>query len=628
MPEMQLPGGSDLLPSGGGDPSPATTVPPRPSSPRRKPVIIADLNLNDDPPESDGEDGMLPPTPADPSTRSNVEESASVKSTASAKDPDLVENEDLDQQCQGASMSREEKVCSLKAGLVNVARKVPKNAHAHYILGLMYQRLGQPQKAILAYEKSAEILLQDEDDVRRPDLLAMVRIHHSQCILQATTGDSLDKELDARELGEILTKLDTSMQADVKQASVWNTLGAILLKMGQLKNAISVFSSILAFSPDHLDSMANLGVAFLQSGKLDLALRCFQDLVLRDQNHPAALLNYATCLLYKHGSITAGPGSLSGEESNSNQVEGINVAKECLLAAARSEPKVAQLWVNLANAYYLAGEHTNAKSCLEQAAKLEPNQMAVRYAIATHRIREAERAQELTDQLVWAANEMATLIKEGDPAMIDIPTAWSGFAMAHKTQHEIGATYESKQMDIDDVEERALCTLKQTINEDSDDSIHWHQLGLHNLRTMQFKPSVKFFKSALVRSLDCSYTWSNLGTAFHLSHDRRAETVYKRALSLSRNIQAHAILANLGNLYREQRRLELAKKILSRSLELCPGYAPANNNLGLVFAAQGQWEEAIGCFKKAIECDPLLDCAQSNIAKAMTLSTSHGTTGN
>lgn len=31
-------------------------------------------------------------------------------------------------------------------GLVHVARKMPKNAHAHFILGLMYQRLGQPQK--------------------------------------------------------------------------------------------------------------------------------------------------------------------------------------------------------------------------------------------------------------------------------------------------------------------------------------------------------------------------------------------------------------------------------------------------------------------------------------------------
>lgn len=120
-----------------------------------------------------------------------------------------------------------------------------------------------------------------------------------------------------------------------------------------------------------------------------------------------------------------------------------------------------------------------------------------------------------------------------------------------------------------------------------------------------------------------------LGVAFHLSHDpSSAENVYKRALSLSKNNQTHAILSNLGNLYREQRKLELAKRILSKSLELCPGYAPANNNLGLICVAQGRWEEAIGYFKKALECDPLLDCAQSNLAKAVALSTSHGTTGN
>ena len=81
---------------------------------------------------------------------------------------------------------------------------MPKNAHAHFMLGLMYQRLGQAQKvkfsskievvkdlhkaqaaaetfqAIASYEKSTEILLQDEEEVRRPDLLSSVRIHHAQ----------------------------------------------------------------------------------------------------------------------------------------------------------------------------------------------------------------------------------------------------------------------------------------------------------------------------------------------------------------------------------------------------------------------------------------------------------------
>lgn len=74
----------------------------------------------------------------------------------------------------------------------------------------------------------------------------------------------------------------------------------------------------------------------------------------------------AFSLLYEE----TGPGAFAGEGSYSNHVEGINVAKECLLAAVKAEPKSAQLWVNLANAYYLAAEHTNAKSCLEQVCNI------------------------------------------------------------------------------------------------------------------------------------------------------------------------------------------------------------------------------------------------------------------
>lgn len=81
---------------------------------------------------------------------------------------------------------------------------MPKNAHAHFILGLMYQRLNQPQKvvirnlpvtvptyrllirlliffqAVLAYEKAEEILLRPEIEIDRAEFLSLVQIHHAQ----------------------------------------------------------------------------------------------------------------------------------------------------------------------------------------------------------------------------------------------------------------------------------------------------------------------------------------------------------------------------------------------------------------------------------------------------------------
>ncbi|XP_058102083.1 probable UDP-N-acetylglucosamine--peptide N-acetylglucosaminyltransferase SEC isoform X2 [Magnolia sinica] len=530
-------------------------------------IVIADLNVH--PPESDGEDCKLVAPPH--STRGTYEETSLWKSALVVSNTNALGGEDessiqlgkchsklkgdcplesgpdvdADQQCQGVSTSREDKVSSLKYGLVRVARKMPKNAHAHFILGLMYQRLGQPQKAVGAFEKSSEILLQCDDGISRPELLSLVQIHHAQCLLQGNTGDTSDKELELEELDDILLKLRESVQSDVRQAAVWNTLGLILLRTGRLQSAISVLSSLLALAPDYLDALANLGVAYLQSGKLELCGRCFQDLILKDQNHPAALTNYAGFLLCKYGSVIAGAGANSGEGASASQVVAANVAKECLAAAAKADPKAGRIWVNLANAYDLAGDPRSAGKCLEQAARLEPNRLSTRYAIALHRIKEAERSQEPTEQLCWAANEMASILREGDPTMIELRVAWAGLAMVHRAQHEIASAFADGHKDLREVKERALYTLKQAMEEDSDDVGPWNQLGLYKLCTLQFKTSQKYLKAAVARCKECSYTWSNL---------------------------------------------------------------------------EGRWEDAKSCFGKALEVDPLLDAAKSNMMKAVAMS--------
>ncbi|CAN0900892.1 hypothetical protein LINGRAHAP2_LOCUS21091 [Linum grandiflorum] len=251
-----------------------------------KVVILADLNVN--PPETDAcasnaqvprlindetqEKGSLlmnKDTDAVEAAEAKKFKLGKCRSRSSKGDAglgfDFGGDADADQHGQGSVSSREEKVSSLKTGLVHVARKMPKNSHAHFILGLMYQRLGQPQKAVLAYEKAEEILLRSEVEVSRPELLSLVQVHHAQCILLENFPDShLDKELGPDELDQILSKLKESMHTNVRQAAIWNTLGLILLKSGRLQNAISVFSSLLAADPNNFDCLANLGIAYLQ----------------------------------------------------------------------------------------------------------------------------------------------------------------------------------------------------------------------------------------------------------------------------------------------------------------------------------------------------------------------------
>ncbi|KAJ8649144.1 hypothetical protein MRB53_002167 [Persea americana] len=585
--------------------------------PLPKVVIIADLNV--DPPASDGDDCLLAAKP-DPS-RNTTDGSIRLKTNFINKENDAVDGADKsfiklgkyrsrvkgelvlesgpdadgDPHCQGTFTSREEKVSSFKAGLVHVARKMPKNAHAHFILGLMYQRLGQPQKAVLAYEKSSEILRQCDEEVGRPELLSVVQIHHAQCLLQGNTGDSSDKEFEAEELDDLLLKLKDSVQSDIRQAAVWNTLGLILLRTGRLQSAVSILSALLADASDNLDALANLGLAYLQSGNLELSAKCFQDLILKDQNHPAALINFAAFLLCKYGSVIPGAGTNAAKEFSASQFVAANVAKDCLEAAVKADSKSGYIWVNLANAYSMVGDNRSAAKCLEKGVRLDPNRMSIRYAIALHRIKDAERSLHPTEQLSWAANEMASILREGDPTLIELHIAWAGLAMVHKAQHEIATTFEDEQKNLSEVEERALYTLKQAIEEDPDDAVQWNQLGLHNLCTLQFKTSQKYLKTAVAFCRGCSYIWSNLGVSLQLSGDLlMAEKVYKRALTFATPQQAHSILSNLGNLYRQQQQFE----------------------------KEGMWEDAKSCFGKALEADPLLDAAKSNMMKAAAMSRS------
>jgi hypothetical protein len=48
-------------------------------------------------------------------------------------------------------------------------------------------------------------------------------------------GDSFDEELETGDLDDILVKMKNSVESDPRQAAVWNILGLVLLRGGQLK---------------------------------------------------------------------------------------------------------------------------------------------------------------------------------------------------------------------------------------------------------------------------------------------------------------------------------------------------------------------------------------------------------
>lgn len=87
--------------------------------------------------------------------------------------------------------------------------------------------------------------------------------------------------------------------------------------------------------------------------------------------------------------------------------------------------------------------------------------MSTRYAVALQRIKDAERSQDPGEQLTWAANEMVSILKDGDPSLIESPIVWSGIAKALRAEHEISKAYGIPEKTQDGAKDFALHTLKQ-----------------------------------------------------------------------------------------------------------------------------------------------------------------------
>lgn len=89
--------------------------------------------------------------------------------------------------------------------------------------------------------------------------------------------------------------------------------------------------------------------------------------------------------------------------------------------------------------------------------------MSMRYAVAMFRFKDAERSQDRNEQLSWAGNEMASIIRDGDGSTIDLPVAWAGLSMVHKAQHEIAAGFRTHHGELNEVGEHATYSLNQVI---------------------------------------------------------------------------------------------------------------------------------------------------------------------
>jgi tetratricopeptide (TPR) repeat protein len=125
----------------------------------------------------------------------------------------------------------------------------PDDAGAHFMLGLVYAGLGDPEQAIASYRRSARL---DERDFRPRNNLAD---------LLATQGD----------LEGALTAAQEAYRLEEGNPYVMDTLGVLYLRKGLVERAISLLEEAHAGAPDLLDAQLHLALAYREAGQTEEA---------------------------------------------------------------------------------------------------------------------------------------------------------------------------------------------------------------------------------------------------------------------------------------------------------------------------------------------------------------------
>ena len=135
-----------------------------------------------------------------------------------------------------------------------------------------------------------------------------------------------------------------------------------------------------------------------------------------------------------------------------------------------------------------------------------------------------------------------------------------------------------------------------------------HQLGKHGI-------AIEYIERAIRLKGDAAFH-NNLGNVFKDQGKLdEAAACYRRAVKLKPDFaEAHS---NLGDVFMDQGKPDEAAACYRRTLDLKPDHAKAHNNLGNALRGQGKLDEAVASFRRAVKLMPEHAGVHSNLGNAL-----------
>jgi tetratricopeptide (TPR) repeat protein len=353
-----------------------------------------------------------------------------------------------------------------------------------------------------------------------------------------------------------------------------SSLGAALADQGNLDAAINHYQKALQIDPEHVLTHNNLGLALVGLGNLDAAINHYRKALQIDPEYLPARINWGIAL------------------RKSNQID---AAIEQFLLVLQMSPSNPEAHHYLGDAFFKKGMLDEAMVHSLEAVRLKPHFAEAYFKLGLF---SAEGGQ--TEKAIGYYRQALSLKPDFAEAHINL-----GHLLAERGKLHDALWHYQQAKEYDPAMEAADLHLAQAYVQQGD-----ADKAIGTLRALlKLKPDSAEAHHRLALLLAQKGDYDGAGTH------------YTRALNLNpRLAKAHY---NYGNLKAQKGAVAEAAEHYRAALALDPGDAEARSNLGNILAMEGRMEEAIDHFLKALHHDPDLVAARSNLIKAYVLSGDH-----
>jgi tetratricopeptide (TPR) repeat protein len=347
-----------------------------------------------------------------------------------------------------------------------------------------------------------------------------------------------------------------------------DNLGGVLLRAGNVSQAIACFEQALRIKPDDADAHSNLGNALCQTGEVREAINHCEQAIRLQPDHAGAHNNLGLAL------------------ANAGRVKDAIGQYE---VALRINPGFAEARSNLASALLGLGKVQEAIGEYERALQINPDFAAVH--------------SNLGNALLRSGN-VRRAIEHCQRALQLMPDYAEAHSNLGRALVQLGRLQE------------AISQYDQALRIKPDDAGAHFNLGNALCQAGQVPEAIGHYEQALRIKPDYADARINLGVAL-MGQGRLQQAIsqYEQALQIKPDsVEAHF---NLGNAMRQAGRLPEAISYYEQALRIRPDYAEAHGNLGNALVQAGRVPEAIEHWQQALQINP--DLAETHYNLGATL---------